>query len=563
MNREKTIHPMTFVTLALATVLIALAGCSVPAPDEPADSFGLDFSLPPGSRTDGVMVFLVDGVNPDIFAEMLEGGELPAIKKYFIDRGLYCPRALANLPSVTLANETSVVTGVFPGHHGVTGINWFDRNRLIWRDYTTIAQKNTLDGDYTTPTLYERLTGRTTVSVFYQAHRGATKFYENWTSAGPPFFFGWFEFVDRLTLYRLGQMMTIARTRREFPAFVMVYQLATDFRAYAEGVSSEAYRNALRHTDRQLGRVLADMDRAGLLETIHIALISDHSLMDVTQHLSLHDLLSGWGLNVADARLWERTPFESRLACYRKYNCVLYGSGDRYWAINLRKPSRDGDGTVTGYHRWTVRPGVSDLKSYPIAEAMKERFGKGPDAAAEGDLLEALIWQKGVDAIAYAVGPDRVRIRRHRGEVEFHQPGGRGGPIRITHTDGSDPLGWKGKLPVDVLAGEKALSPRAWLEATLATEFPDLPAQLIAYFRADRAGDIVVFAAPGWDFAGKNRAGHGGLRPTDCLVPMAIAGPGLPRGTVPAARTVDLVPTVLKLLGRPVPEGLDGQSWAK
>jgi arylsulfatase A-like enzyme len=43
-------------------------------------------------------------------------------------------------------------------------------------------------------------------------------------------------------------------------------------------------------------------------------------------------------------------------------------------------------------------------------------------------------------------------------------------------------------------------------------------------------------------------------------VPMVIAGPGVPSGKrIPAARTVDLVPTILTLLGKPVPDGLDGQ----
>ncbi|MFW6240933.1 MAG: thiamine pyrophosphate-dependent enzyme [Thermodesulfobacteriota bacterium] len=113
----------------------------MPEPHKPQGTFNLDFSLPSGSETSGAIVFLVDGVNTEVFNEMLENGELPAIRYYFIDRGLYCPRTMVNTPSVTLANETSVVTGVFPGHHNITGINWFDRNRLIWRDYETIAQK--------------------------------------------------------------------------------------------------------------------------------------------------------------------------------------------------------------------------------------------------------------------------------------------------------------------------------------------------------------------------------------------------------------------------------------
>ncbi len=550
-------HIDRYRTSLLAGLLLlagVFVGCGVPQRDEPVGTYGLDFSLPDGSTRSGAIVFLVDGVNTEIFNEMLSAGELPAIRKYFIDRGLYCPRTVVNTPSVTLANETSVVTGLFPGHHGITGINWFDRSKLIWRNYETIAQKNTLDGDYRATTIYERFPSRTTVSMFYQAHRGATKFVENWTSAGPPFFFGWFEFVDRLTLSRFDLVMDIARRRRAFPAFTMVYQLAPDFRAYGQGVSSDAYRAAMKHTDTQIGRVLADIERAGLLEEIHIALLSDHSLLDVDRHSPLRESLCKLGLEVASARLWEKTPFEDRMEVYQKSNCVLYGSGDRYWAIQLRKPIRTtpdapGEDTPPRYHPWPKRPTAEDLTVYPTADGNVVNI---PAAL--------LARHEGIDALAIAKGKNHVVLMRTNGAVAFRQPDGRGGPIFYQRLRGTDPLGYVGHVPEAVLTGRKPLTSREWLEATNDTQFPDVPGQVVAYFRAHRAGDIVAFAAPGYDFGTKNRAGHGGLRPGDMHVPMVIAGPGVPRGRrIPVARTVDLVPTILTLLGKPVPDGLDGR----
>ena len=116
----------SFAAILLVALAIAGPGCEVPGPDGPAESFGLDFTGTNPAGRHGAIVFYVDGLNARIFQEMLEAGELPAIRRYFVDRGLYAPRAVANTPSVTLANETSFVTGLFPGHHGVTGINWFD-----------------------------------------------------------------------------------------------------------------------------------------------------------------------------------------------------------------------------------------------------------------------------------------------------------------------------------------------------------------------------------------------------------------------------------------------------
>ncbi len=538
------IHHLTLL-LGLS-IAAAAGGCSVPAAAGPADTYGLDFSLPQDARKRGAIIFLVDGLNADVFEEMLQAGELPAIKRYFLDRGLYAPHAVANTPSVTMANLTSLVTGQFPGHHGVTGINWFDRNRLVWRDYETIAQKNTLDGDYTAPTIYELLPDELTFSVFFQPHRGATKFVENWTSAGPPFFFGWYEFVDRLTLYRLGLVADIARECRRFPAVTICYMLATDFRAYERGVSSAEYREAIRHTAYQLGRVLGDLERAGLLDKVRIALISDHGMLDVDRHFDPAKLLSDRaGIEVCSNRVWEDRPFEQRLKTYGNQVAVPYGSGDRYWALCLRKPIR-GEGGAPAFEPWAVRPSADDLRGYP-------------GAGGNVDLVKLLCEQDAVDAVAYSAGADRVRVARRGGEVEFRQSGGRGRPISYRVISGADPLGWADELPADALAGGE-MTPRQWLEATVRSDYPDLPAQILAYFRSRYAGDLAVFAASGWDFNNVNRAGHGGLSPGDMFVPLMLAGPGVPHARVDVARAVDLMPTLLGLLGRRVPADVDGQS---
>jgi hypothetical protein len=78
-------------------------------------------------------------------------------------------------------------------------------------------------------------------------------------------------------------------------------------------------------------------------------------------------------------------------------------------------------------------------------------------------------------------------------------------------------------------------------------------------FATARAGDIVLASAPGFDFRGpweipEHRSGHGSLTADHMLVPIAATIP------LPAApmRTVDLMPTMLEMLGLPIPAGLDG-----
>lgn len=552
-------NPLAVRWLACLVFTMLVAGCSVPGPEVPAGTFGLDFSMPPGSVTQGAIVFVIDGVAANTFEEMLRNGELPNIQKYIIDRGVYAPRTVANIPSITLPNLTAIATGRFPGHHGVICNNWFDRNAMFWRNYDTIAQKNTLDGDCDVPNIYESFPDQTTVSVFFQPHRNATKFIEDWSSAGPPFFFGWYEFVDRLTLYRLHLVTDIARRQGRFPAVTVVYLLSPDFLAYGYGANSPQYRQALRHSDRQIGRVLADLERAGLLNKVHLALVSDHGHIEVTSHWPLVPFLrTNLGLDIPEHPAGENIPFEDRLEAYDKASCVATGSGDRFWALSLRKPLRR-DGQFAGWDSWLTRPDENDLRHYPVRPKGQHRSLKAqPSTALAVDLLKTLAGEPAIDVMAYSPGKGAVRVIQGSSELEFQQQSA-GEPITCRRISGDDPLGWKAHLPDEAFHG-MAYTPRQWLAMTHRSDYPDLPAQILAYFRNRRAGDIALFAKPGMDFSQGLKSGHGGLRPGDMFVPMAIAGPGLSPRRVDIARSADLMPTLLDLLGRPIPPGLDGQS---
>jgi len=540
----------------LLSLAVLLTGCSgVPGPDGPDDTLGVDFAIPdPASAAaDGAaIVFVVDGVNARLFQEMLEAGQLPAIEKHLARRGLYAPRAVTGIPSVTLANLTGIATGLLPGRHGITGVRFFDPVSLVWRNYATIAQKNTVDDDYHATTLFEHLGDRNTFAIFFQPHRGATRWVENRYVGGAAFFLGYYRYIDRLTLSRFGMVAEAARRHRRFPALTIAYLLAPDFHAYGYGVHSLEYRQALRHTDRQIGRVLGDLDRAGLLDKLVIAFVADHGMGSVTRHFVLRDFLEDdLGLVLADGEVWDNEPFEDRLAYYARHTAVLATCGDRYAAITLRKP-RPGTAGKPAFAPWAVRPDPADLRAWPVRTPERRTV----------DLLDALAGHQAVDAVAYRAGRGRARVRTAAGEVEFARTDDTTGAISYRVLSGRDPLGWAGRVPRPLLAGEPA-DGRTWLKATCRTDMPDLPEQILTYFRSRRAGDIAVFAAPGWDFENTNRAGHGGLRADDDMcVPLLIAGPGVPHGRLETVRAVDLVPTLLDLLGRPVPAGLDGKSLA-
>jgi hypothetical protein len=533
---------LTLFVACLTALAAGSVGCSA-MPDERRATFGIQFPPPAANEQPSAIVFMMDGVNARVFTEMLDAGRLPNFKKYFVDRGLFFNRCTVNVPSITLANQTSLVTGLFTGHHGVPGNKWFDRNRLVFRDYEDFQQKNLPDDDFSALTIFERLPDRTTASLFHQVHRGASFFTENRLSAAAPYGFGLYDLVDRISLWRFDVVAEVAREQGKFPGLVWCYMLAPDMYGYDHGVSSDEYRWALEHDDAHVGRIMRDLEAAGRLDKTYLVLVSDHGMMDVTRHWSIREFLSKeLGLTVTKPQPpYESTPFEERLAYYQAFSGVLAVSGDRSAGVYLRKPG----GSPASAHNWLARPTAEELRHYPA----------GDDRQV--DLIERLVRSEAVDVVAYRTGPDRVRVATQRGEVEIQT---RRGQYLLRAVTGDDALGYREKVSQGMLNGSYH-DAAEWLATTADTDYPDLVPQVACYFESERAGDLLVFAAPGWDFGKTLRAGHGGLAPEEMYTILLMAGPGIPHEhpSTPV-HSVDVTPTVLELLGHPIPTGLDGRS---
>ncbi|MFQ6049217.1 MAG: hypothetical protein ACE5K7_07625, partial [Phycisphaerae bacterium] len=91
---------------------------------------------------------------------------------------------------------------------------------------------------------------------------------------------------------------------------------------------------------------------------------------------------------------------------------------------------------------------------------------------------------------------------------------------------------------------------RQWLAATATAQIPDFVGQIVELFDSPRAGDVVLFARPGWSFNSSDLAGHGSIYAGEMRVVMAFAGPGIPAGrAIDYARNSDVLPSVVELLG--------------
>ncbi len=99
------------------------------------------------------------------------------------------------------------------------------------------------------------------------------------------------------------------------------------------------------------------------------------------------------------------------------------------------------------------------------------------------------------------------------------------------------------------------------LSNTYNTEYPDALLQIIQVLESPRTGDLVLSANHGYDLRARHEkpehcSSHGALFRDHMIVPLVI-NTKLKKEHV---RTVDVFPTILSLLGQPLPENLDGVS---
>jgi predicted AlkP superfamily phosphohydrolase/phosphomutase len=494
------------------------------------------------------LVFWVDGLDIEAFGSLQKAGKLPNITKYLIDRGVTVHGAVASFPTITYANDTSFATGLLPGHHGIVGNKWFDRNSLIFQNYNFIKTYQQVDSDFTATTIYEAIADEFTATILAPVRRGATRNIDNWMTAGISWHFGLQKNVNHLTTARFELIADVANRTGRWPKYIFAYFVTPDTAGHAYGTKAPPYTEMILDIDRQIGHICQSLEKAGILEKTYITLISDHGFVDTPKHFDVAKYFSKTlKIPTISKRYGRDELFEKRVAHFAKARAVVVTGGMRRCCIHLR----------AGEH-WWGRP----------TEKQIERFVSQPKAnAVYGILPEMLARHPATDLLMVRINDNSVRVQNAKGVGVIDRVVRNGEKLyRYRVTKGTDPLGYASNSKASALMDGEYHDADTWLAATLDTPKPDCIVQLIELNDSPRSGDIVLFAADGWAFGGAEKGGHGGLLQHEIIVPWIWAGPGLPaKSSISAARTVDLMPTMLHLIGRPeaVPAGLDGKSLAE
>jgi hypothetical protein len=473
-----------------------------------------------------VLALLVDGARADVVARMAEAGELPTLKKHFVDRGGMAT-ATSVFPTVSGPAHLPVLTGMHPGSVNLPGIRWAERpvggrGRFLGRTRSYMAPlrawKLERDVPSSVSTLFAHVPSMADVNTWFVRGCPAEARKTRWSK--PAAFLralvtrNWHSSEDQ------AEQALLRALDQGFTSVHAVFP-AIDELGHRFGPLSEPSFEAYRRFDRALQRILDALARRKQADETLIVISSDHGQTATHTHVDLDDVVAEvFPKTVCYPKIWRH--------CLSAQAAVMV-SGNSMANIYVQGP----DG-------WHQRPDFD---------------ASGSQAAA---LKARLLGHEAIEHVIYRAHEPRTFVLANReGALRLRLEAGQADrePRISWEGEGKNPLGYGGSsAPAD--RDEIA-------RVTATTEYPDAPWQIAHFFGSSRAGDLVVCARHGFDLRARfeyqpHNGSHGGLHRDHMLVPALVNG----RWARSSLRTVDLFPSILAALGKPIPSGVDGKTVA-
>lgn len=553
-------RPSHAIRAAVIAALLLVGSCSIHHRERDAARA----VVAPLGRSACVLLF--DGLSARAFRRLLAAGALPNLRREVVDRGLSFETAVTSFPSETYPNVGALLTGLYPGHHGIPANIWLDRRLRLAESHTNIFRILSAS-DFLAPdarTLYERLPADS-VAVTTPIARGVSVDAKNVIALTASYARWDWEFLDRKTLDDVGDAYMGALDAGRLPSLAWAHLLGPDEVAHADGPDSAEFRSALENIDRAFGRFVRRLKRRGAFEKVLFVVIGDHGNQAYAHAADAEELVH---------RALFAHPTEADCG---QGDCVLVPARGKRAAAYDVGDAQIAVGAYRGVMIWlpASRPPADVPQAFSTARIPPPK--KKPVRAAApaarpvprpplSEFAAALSRAPEVDlVVTRGVESGHVFVYGPRGAAEIVRDGTDGEePLYAYHLrQGDDPFGYARDPRLRAFVAGRPFTATEWLEATARTEYPDLVVQLPEFFDSPRAPDVFVSPVAGYGFRSGKAAGHGALSRSEMVVPLVFAGPGVPPGRRPVARTVDVAPTLLRWLGVPFDaDAMDGDDLA-
>lgn len=224
-------------------------------------------------------------------------------------RGVRAKELIPSFPSLTFPNHYTIVTGVYPGHHGIVQNTMFDEPTGKRFSLQSAEVRNGMWWGAEPVWVTAIHQGRRAFDMFWpgsEAPIGGVRPQRYWP------------FDDKVPNdERVDRVLDwLALPERERPSFVTLYFSETDHAGHTDGPLSPKLLEACAHLDEALGRLQSGIRRLGLQDRTDLVLVSDHGMTPHTDDMTIYldeQIDTSWVNVISTGELLQVAPLPEHL----------------------------------------------------------------------------------------------------------------------------------------------------------------------------------------------------------------------------------------------------------
>lgn len=237
-------------------------------------------SLTISAKPKRVIMIALDGIS----VEGYQKANIPNLDALMAEEAFSLTTRVA-MPSVTLPNLTSHLTGSGPEQHGVVNNGWkIDK-------FVLPAVKTDTDGYY--PSVFTILKE--------EMSEIKTAFYYNWINLFYPYNKKYFDEVSYLEkdeyIPNYQKAINFIVRNQDKPTVVFLYSVHTDHAGHRHKWMSPEYIRSIEEADVQIGKFINEMKEKGLYKDTHFMFLSDHGgINNGHGGVTTNEMIVPWGI---------------------------------------------------------------------------------------------------------------------------------------------------------------------------------------------------------------------------------------------------------------------------
>ncbi len=310
--------------------------------------------------------------------------------------GVWAPEGmLPSYPSLTFPNHFTIVTGLYPEHHGLVANSFYDESKQA--RYASSDPQAVTDGSWYSGVPLWSLAesqGMRTACLFWPGSEAEI-------AGHRPTWYARFdsktEATDAVQQARTDDAIALLRLpEANRPHFITIYYSEPDHEGHQFGPDAPETKAAVLKVDALVGKLKAALDKTGL--PIDLVVLSDHGMVKVENSwITLGKLADLTGFDAVGALLYAKTD-EDRTRVYNQLKkassqFVVYRRKDVPAGLNDNQNPRTGDPVIVATGPYAIRaheppegtpdqppvPGMHGFDPHKIPQMKASFFAAGPD----------------------------------------------------------------------------------------------------------------------------------------------------------------------------------------